>query len=78
VSNGISPGPLRHLLAQLDELRPGDVPDMDKVGRLLVELASDQEYFAPLVARIPAGSPGVHWQDPTGAPAWFLCTGPTV
>ena len=37
------PGPLRHFLAQLDELRSGDAPDMGKVGAALVELAADQE-----------------------------------
>jgi len=33
------PGPLRHFLAQLDELGSGDAPDMGKVGAALVELA---------------------------------------
>ena len=55
-------GPLRHFLAQLDELPASDVPDMDKVGRALVELAADEEFFAPLIADIPPSeSPGVHW-----------------
>jgi hypothetical protein len=31
--------------AQLDELRSGDILDMNQVGRLLVELAADEEYF---------------------------------
>ena len=48
-------------MAQLNELRFGAVPDMDEVGRLLLELAADEEYFAPLLAQMPAGSPGVHW-----------------
>jgi len=50
VSTSALPGPLRHFVDQLDELRSGDVPDMDEVGRLLVELAADEEYFAPLIA----------------------------
>jgi hypothetical protein len=53
--------PLRHFLAQLDELNCRDAIDMDKVGRALVELAADDEYFAPLIAQMPAGAPGVHW-----------------
>jgi hypothetical protein len=61
MSTGTYPAPVRHFLAQLDELRSGDVPDMDQVGRLLVELAADEEYFAPLLAQLPAESPGVHW-----------------
>jgi predicted metal-dependent enzyme (double-stranded beta helix superfamily) len=48
-------------MAQLDELRFGDVPAMDEVGRLLIELAADDEYFAPLIAQMPAELPGVHW-----------------
>jgi hypothetical protein len=28
------PEPLRHFLAQLDELRSTSIPDMDRVGRL--------------------------------------------
>jgi hypothetical protein len=43
-----SPDPVRHLMARLNELRPGGVPEMDEVGRLLVELAADEEYFARL------------------------------
>jgi hypothetical protein len=61
MSTGAGPSPLRHFLAQLDELRLGGVPDMSGVGRLLVELAADEEYFAPLIAEMPAESPGVHW-----------------
>jgi hypothetical protein len=38
------PGPLRHFVDQLDELRSANVPDMDQVGRLLVELAADEEF----------------------------------
>jgi len=58
----VSPAaPLRHFLAQLDELNSRDAIDMDKVGRALVELAADDEYFAPLIAQMPADAPGVHW-----------------
>jgi len=45
----------------LGQLSSGDVIDMDKVGQALVELAADQEYFAPLIGQIPAEAPGVHW-----------------
>jgi hypothetical protein len=34
---------------------------MGKVGRALVDLAADEEYFAPLIAQMPAEEPGVHW-----------------
>ena len=55
------PRPLRHFTAQLDELRSRDVLDMDQVGRLLVELAADEEFFAPLIEQIPVGVPGDRW-----------------
>jgi predicted metal-dependent enzyme (double-stranded beta helix superfamily) len=55
------PSPLRHFLTQLDELRSGGMPDMDQVGRLLVGLAADEEYFGPLIAAMPAQSPGGTW-----------------
>jgi predicted metal-dependent enzyme (double-stranded beta helix superfamily) len=61
VSTGVLPGPLRRFLAQLAELRSGGSPDLDQVGRLLVELAADEEFFAPLIAEMPADSPAVHW-----------------
>jgi hypothetical protein len=61
VTTGALPSPLRHFLAQLDELGPGGAADMGKVGASLVELAGDQDFFAPLIAQMPAGSPGVHW-----------------
>jgi predicted metal-dependent enzyme (double-stranded beta helix superfamily) len=48
-------------MARLNELRHGGVADMEEVGRLLTELAADEEYFAPLIAQMPAGSPGVRW-----------------
>ena len=34
---------------------------MDAVGRLLVELGADDEFFGPLIAGMPAASTGVHW-----------------
>jgi hypothetical protein len=37
------------------------VIDMDRVGRLLVELAADEAFFGPLIAQIPPGSPGSRW-----------------
>ena len=55
------PGPLRHFLAQLDELRSADTPDMEQVGRLLVELAADKDYFGPLIAEMPSESAGGKW-----------------
>jgi hypothetical protein len=58
MSTAALPGPVRHLMTQLDELRPGGAPDMIEVGRLLMGLAADEEYFAPLIAQMPAGSPG--------------------
>jgi hypothetical protein len=61
VSNGPLPSPLRHFLAQLDELRSADVLDMDEVGRLLVGLAADEEFFGPLITEIPAASAGGKW-----------------
>ena len=45
MSTGTLPGPLHHFLAQLDELRSGDILDMDQVGRLLVELAAEEEFL---------------------------------
>jgi len=61
VSTGTLPGPLRQFLAGLDELSSGGIPDMDRVGRLLAELAADEEFFSPLIAGIPSGSPGSRW-----------------
>jgi predicted metal-dependent enzyme (double-stranded beta helix superfamily) len=68
MSTSAYPAPLGRFLAQLDELRSTGVPDMGEVGRLLMELAADEEYFAPLIAQMPAESPGVHWlaQPPRG------------
>ena len=30
-------------------------------GRLLAELAADEEFFGPLIAQLPSGSPGSRW-----------------
>ena len=54
-------GPLGHFMAQLDEVSAGDVPDMEQVGRLLVELAGDEEFFGPLIAAMPADQAGGKW-----------------
>jgi hypothetical protein len=56
-----SPDPLRRFADQLDEVRSADVVDMDQVGRLLVELAADEEFFKPLIAELPVGVPGNRW-----------------
>ena len=70
------PGPVRHFLARLDELPSGQPPDMDMVGRALVELAADEEFFVPLIAQIPSDSPGVYWLvRPNGVPGWCWSTG---
>jgi hypothetical protein len=58
---GAVPQPLRHFADRLDELRSADVLDMDQVGRLLVELAGDEEFFGPLIAQLPSGAPGNRW-----------------
>jgi predicted metal-dependent enzyme (double-stranded beta helix superfamily) len=58
---GTLAGPLRHFAERIGEVRSADVVDMDQVGRLLVELAGDEEFFAPLIAQLPAGSPGSRW-----------------
>ena len=55
------PGPLRRFADRLDEVRSADVLDMDQVGRVLAELAADDEFFGPLIAQLPAGSPGSRW-----------------
>jgi predicted metal-dependent enzyme (double-stranded beta helix superfamily) len=61
VSTDAFPGPLRHFLAQLDDLRSRDNLDMDQVGRLLVGLAADEEYLGPLIAEIPPETAGGKW-----------------
>jgi len=61
VSTGTPADPLRHFLAEVDELRSSGPPDMGKIGQLLVDLAADEDYFTPLIAAMPVESPGVHW-----------------
>ena len=61
MSTGDFPSPLRHFLTQLAELRSADTPDMDQVGRLLVELAADEEYLGPLIAEMPSQSAAGKW-----------------
>jgi len=61
MSTGNLAWPLRHFAAQLEELRSGEVADMDQVGRILVELAADEEFFGPLIAQIPVAAPGDRW-----------------
>jgi hypothetical protein len=55
------PGPLRHFADRLEEVRSANILDMDQVGRVLVELAADEEFFSPLIAQLPSGSPGSRW-----------------
>jgi len=55
------PSPIRRFLEQLDGLRSADVPDMEEVGRLLVELASDEDFFDPLIAELPSAEPCDRW-----------------
>ena len=55
------PRPLRRFLEQLDGLHSAGVPDLTEVGRILAELAADEEFFDPLIAEIPASSPGGKW-----------------
>ena len=77
-STSVLPGPLRYFVDQLDELRSANVPDMDQVGRLLVDLAADQEFFGPLIAEIPSPRPAIGgWSGPNGASAWCSSTGLT-
>ncbi|MFZ0079760.1 MAG: hypothetical protein WAL13_11685, partial [Trebonia sp.] len=56
VATGALPSPLSHFVSQLDEVRAGGVPDMDAIGRLLAQLAADDEFFAPLIAGMPPES----------------------
>jgi predicted metal-dependent enzyme (double-stranded beta helix superfamily) len=48
-------------VGQLNELCSAGVLDMGAVGRLLVDLAADEEFFGPLIADMPPRSQGVHW-----------------
>ncbi len=51
--------PVKELLARIDELTAGDAPDVSAIGRALAELATDEEYFAPLVAQLAPDDMGV-------------------
>jgi len=57
----IAQGPLHPFLTRLDEMRSGNTLDIDRVGRLLVEPAADEEYLGPLIAEIPSESPAGTW-----------------
>jgi predicted metal-dependent enzyme (double-stranded beta helix superfamily) len=59
--HGGLPGPLRQFADRIAEVRSADIVDMEQVGRVLVELAADEEFFRPLIAQLPAGLPGNHW-----------------
>ena len=61
MSTGALASPLRRFLEQLDGLHSAGVPDISEVGRLLVDLAADEEFFGPLIAEMPAQSPGGKW-----------------
>jgi hypothetical protein len=68
---------VRRFLAGLGEVSSGEAAAMDQVGRLLVELATDEEFFAPLIAAMPADAPAVHWlAKPERDPASCWSTGP--
>jgi len=60
-SSGGLPGPLRRFADRLAEAGSADAVDMNQVGRVLVELAADEEFFGPLIAQLPSGSPGSRW-----------------
>jgi hypothetical protein len=61
VSTGSVPSPVLHFLARLEELRSAGAPDMAAVGLLLVELAAEEDVFAPVVAGMPTGTMAVQW-----------------
>jgi predicted metal-dependent enzyme (double-stranded beta helix superfamily) len=61
VGTGTLPSPLSHFVGQLNELCSVDVLDMGAVGRLLVQLAADEEFFGPLITGMPPESQGVNW-----------------
>lgn len=50
-------GPVRSFFSRLEPLAAGE-PDMDAVSRLLVQLASDTEYWARDIARFDASKAG--------------------
>ena len=59
--NPVPSGPLRRFADRLDEIRSAEVFDIDQVGQALTELAADEEFFGPLIAQLPSGSPGNRW-----------------
>jgi len=61
VGTGALPSPLSHFATGLDEVRSAGAPDMNAIGRLLVELAADDEFFGPLIADMAPASMDVHW-----------------
>ena len=61
MSSGALSSPIGHFMAQLDEVLSGDILDMEQVGRLLVKLAADGEFFGPLIAEMPAEEAGGKW-----------------
>lgn len=65
--------PVRAFLARVEELASGDAPDVGAIGRALAELATDEEYFAPLVSQLvpdELGVVGLHM--PERGPRLFL------
>lgn len=49
---------------------------LGQVAVALVELAADQEFFAPLIAQMPAASPTcAGWSSPSAVRAWCWSTG---
>jgi predicted metal-dependent enzyme (double-stranded beta helix superfamily) len=61
MSRSALPSPLKLFLSQLDDVRSSVVLDMNEIGRLLVELASAEDYFAPIIAELPSQSLSEHW-----------------
>jgi len=66
VSTASLPSPLRRFHVQLNELRwnkqlSTGFLDMAEVGRFLVELAADEEFFEPLIGELPSAEPGDRW-----------------
>jgi len=61
VSVGELPGPLRGFLTRLADTEPGDGSGLRSAGRLLVELAADEEFFSPLIAELPAAESAGTW-----------------
>lgn len=51
--------PVRTFLARVDELSSGSSPDVPAIGRALADLATDEQYFAPMVAQLAPDDMGV-------------------